>query len=441
MTKDPNLIDAYPTKELFVYMLVRDLNLGRAILDLLDNSVDGAHRLQQDNDYSNFHIRIDFDENKFKIVDDCGGIEVNVARNYAFCFGKPEGAEFTPGSIGKFGVGMKRTLFKLGKNFKVVSKTTSSIFEIEEDVDEWKSRKDDWHFKFKELDEKSSREISETGTSIEINNIYENIASEFKLENFKTTLINEIEKAYSVTLDRGLNISLNGIPIRSHDFMLFNSDQIKPAHFHKVYDLGAYPVTVRIYAGIANRDKAKGGWYIFCNGRMVLEADQTKITGWDEEFDDGKMRKYHADFAFFRGYVFFDCDDAGLLPWTTTKTGVDVDSPIFKAVKLEMISLMKPVLEFLTKLATERGEYENKEEREQEKIVELTPMVKYSNASTNNFFIQPILNVERREPTTQRIQYSKAIDKVVTVKAKLRVATYKEVGEKTFDYFYQMECE
>jgi hypothetical protein len=34
-------IDASPTKELFIYMLVRDISLSRAIIDLVDNSVVG----------------------------------------------------------------------------------------------------------------------------------------------------------------------------------------------------------------------------------------------------------------------------------------------------------------------------------------------------------------------------------------------------------------
>ena len=65
-------------------------------------------------------------------------------------------------------------------------------------------------------------------------------------------------------------------------------------------------------------DKTDGGWYIFCNGRMVVRADQSQLTGWGDS-DGKRMPKYHPDFAFFRGYVFFDCQNAALLPWTTTK--------------------------------------------------------------------------------------------------------------------------
>lgn len=67
------------------------------------------------------------------------------------------------------------------------------------------------------------------------------------------------------------------------------------------------------------------------------------------------MRVYHPDFAYFRGYAYFDCDDGALLPWTTTKTGVDVDSPIYKAVQGEMIEMTKPVLTFLTNLVKEKA--------------------------------------------------------------------------------------
>jgi hypothetical protein len=53
-----NRIEASPTKELFIYMLTRDIPLIRAILDLVDNSVDGATSLKSGNDYSPFWIRI-----------------------------------------------------------------------------------------------------------------------------------------------------------------------------------------------------------------------------------------------------------------------------------------------------------------------------------------------------------------------------------------------
>lgn len=117
-TIDKKRINASPTKEFFVYMLIRDIPLSRAILDLVDNSVDGARRLHSDGDFQDLWVRVELNSTHFRIADNCGGIPVEIARNYAFRFGRPSGAPPTPHSVGQFGVGMKRTFFKLGSKIK-----------------------------------------------------------------------------------------------------------------------------------------------------------------------------------------------------------------------------------------------------------------------------------------------------------------------------------
>jgi hypothetical protein len=432
------VIEADPTKEFFIHMLVRDIPLSRAILDLVDNSIDGAHRCATSGNYTDFWVNINMSHELFKISDNCGGIPVDIAKHYAFRFGRPEGADETPGSIGRFGVGMKRTLFKLGKHFKIVSKTTESSFVIEESVEAWKNEHRNWNFSFKELNENQKISLTDTGTTIEITELNENVRDEFSLKNFESALIAEMQTAYSIIMEKRFNININGIPLRINPIQLLTSDKLSPAFISKSYDnLGKSPVSVKIYAGISERDKAKGGWYVFCNGRMVLEADQTYVTGWD---DGNDIPKYHPIFAFFRGYVFFECDDAGLLPWTTTKTGVDVDSALFKAVKLEMCAVMGPVLEFLRLLEKERREVENEEERELAKMVSTSDQVSYSILRENDNFIFPKITIEKKDSNTRRIQYWVDKEKYEVVRKKLKVTTLTAVGEKTFDYFHQMEC-
>src|SRR4051812_25735665 len=99
-------------------MLTRDIELLPAIIDLVDNSVDGA-RATTPGDLSSHRIDIVADADIFRISDDCGGIDIDVARDYAFRFGRPEGHTGTDHSVGQFGVGMKRALFKLGSVFSV----------------------------------------------------------------------------------------------------------------------------------------------------------------------------------------------------------------------------------------------------------------------------------------------------------------------------------
>ena len=104
MSDNRRVIHAEPTKELFIYMLVRDIPLIRAIVDLVDNSVDGATRLQSNQNYEGLWIKILANKQFFKIEDNCGGITVKDAEEYAFKFGRANDAEATPKSIGRFGI-------------------------------------------------------------------------------------------------------------------------------------------------------------------------------------------------------------------------------------------------------------------------------------------------------------------------------------------------
>ena len=94
MTNDRcKTVDASPVKSFFVEMLTRDIELVDAILDLLDNCVDGILRKKgfdsSETPYKDFKAEIEFDANSFSITDNCGGIPWDL-RNYAFRMGKEE---------------------------------------------------------------------------------------------------------------------------------------------------------------------------------------------------------------------------------------------------------------------------------------------------------------------------------------------------------------
>lgn len=46
---ETKMIKANPTREFFVNMLVRDILLKQAIIELIDNSIDGARTIKKDN--------------------------------------------------------------------------------------------------------------------------------------------------------------------------------------------------------------------------------------------------------------------------------------------------------------------------------------------------------------------------------------------------------
>jgi hypothetical protein len=429
-----NQIDASPTKDFFISMLVKDIVLSRSILDLCDNCVDGARRLRPNGNFEGLHIRIELSERHFKIADNCGGIPADIARNYAFRFGRPSNMQATPHSVGQFGVGMKRSLFKIGTAFRIESRSINSHFVVNEDVNTWKSRAD-WKFEFETIEEDlpTQPEI-DRGTTLLIERLHESIAAEFKLENFQNRLISEVESAHQQSIKQGLAITLNTIPIRLKTSEMFESDSIQPANKVLTFqEANKASVTVKITCGVSVPDPSTAGWYVYCNGRLVLGPDQTIITGWGEGSGD-TIPKYHNTHARFRGYVFFDSDDAGRLPWNTTKTGVDYESKYFQAVRLEMIALMRPVIDFTRRLADEIGSDERPLETalEQAKAKDVSLLSHRDSFNAIHVHVPPALRAGR-------IQYSKPLDEIQKVKKILGVSSFKQVGEKTFEYFLAAE--
>lgn len=77
---ETKMIKANPTREFFVNMLVRDILLKQAIIELIDNSIDGARTIKKDNDFTGLKIAVDFDGDSFCIRDNCGGIPLDGLR-------------------------------------------------------------------------------------------------------------------------------------------------------------------------------------------------------------------------------------------------------------------------------------------------------------------------------------------------------------------------
>ena len=77
-------------------MLTRDIELKDAILDLLDNCIDGVLRRlttqqrKSKNPYRDYWAKITLNQNEFIIEDNCGGIPRVIAVRSAFMMGRPD---------------------------------------------------------------------------------------------------------------------------------------------------------------------------------------------------------------------------------------------------------------------------------------------------------------------------------------------------------------
>jgi len=172
---------------------------------------------------------------------------------------------------------------------------------------------------------------------------------------------------------------------------------------------------------------------------MVTGADQTETTGWGAEAET-LVPTYPNRSARLRGYAFCGSDNAGLPPRSTTKTGVDMDSPVYRATRQEMITVMRPVIDFLNKLSREVEAHED-ETPLQDAIADSKPAPLRDLRAVAVFAApQPTAAYRARARKDPVISYRRPIEQIRIAQKHLGVYTQREVGERTFDYYFKMEC-
>lgn len=422
------VISADPTKEFFISMLTRDISLTFSIIDLIDNSADAA---LASGGYAGKFVKINYSPDQFEIIDNCGGISRVAAAGYAFKFGRPSTAPLSPHSVGRFGVGMKRALFKIGTTFSVESDHPDGSFKISVNEAEWLRQEGPWSFNLSEC----NSFLEENGTQIKICNLHTPISEKFSDHYFTTSLINEIEKAHYKILRQGFCIEVNGQIVGLKDIGVINNENL--GIIGKSLSLGEVSVTIKI--GIGSRDYHAAGWYILCNNRMIENANKGSLTGWGV---DG-MPNFHPDFAYFRGVVEFNSEDGGNLPWNTTKSGVDTDNRVYRTTLIFMKQLMRKVTELLRERTTEQ-ENQAKELIEDTPIINSIEDVPFSSIFDINIpdgFLRPSTTPVTTSNPFRRISYLVEDTSLSKAKLLLGATTNRDVGELTFKYFLSNESE
>lgn len=359
----PKTVSASPNKDFFVHMLTRDIELGDAILDLLDNCVDGIVRslgtgLKKDKPYTKYFAKITLTPTKFLIEDNCGGIPLELAKTKAFHMGRPPGHRNDAATVGMYGIGMKRAIFKIGQQCEVRSRSGSEAFEVEISKG-WLSDAENWDLPIRRLD---LDEIPKPGTTIEIGELRPEVARRFdeKKDAFVTDFIKFVSQHYSIIIEKGFRVSINGKPVSPAPFKLLSSDiktskkggllapyllQAKINGVDVTVAVGFYrriPDEAEVEAEQEERaSKDDAGWTIVCNDRVVVYRDKTRLTGWGE----AGVPNYHGQFIAISGIVVMQSTDPWKLPLTTTKRGIDPSSDTYSVIK----DYMREGIKYFTK--------------------------------------------------------------------------------------------
>lgn len=455
-------LDASPIKSFFVSMLTHDIKLEDAILDLLDNCIDGILRSKKrdgDKPYKGFSAEVEFKSDLFSISDNCGGIPWSL-HDYAFRMGRalyrlPD----APGTIGAYGIGMKRAIFKIGRYCLISTRNGNDQYEVEIPTT-WFDDESDWNLSVRN----ARRSLKEDGTTIVVGNLNPGIVEQFSegAKTFKTGLERMVSTNYAYIIDKGFEVKINGDPVKPRTAkIVFDSRTreaapgIRPYIFKTTTDGVDVFLTVGFTRPIPSQSEildeqestryssVDAGWTVLCNDRAVLYCDRSEMTGWGE----AGVPRYHTQFIAISGIVEFRSDDARKLPTTTTKRGIDASSPLYLQIKNKMREGMRIFTDYTNKW---KGREEESTRQIQKgarlSLMEIKEEAQHLpfNATIRSFppgdQYKPKLPLPPRlEPTKRRISFVKDIAKIRTVATYYGDANMEpsQVGEECFDTIYE----
>lgn len=320
-------------------VLTKDITALESIFELIDNAVDAARdRLLASPDlerdkyglpsrYDGYKVEIRLRANSLVFADNCAGIPKTVLMDRAFVIGAMSNHAY---GIGRFGIGLKRALFRLGTQYRLYTDTGEfrAVMSFR-----------DAHLKGGDLELFALQRASLGApmTVIRISQLRDRVRHEFDAEAWRAALPTVLSKRYGRYVAKGLTISVNKSEIEPFGPGFRSYKDVKPTSESTV---GPNGVSIYIDTGMHERYRIKGeddysktevgsltdefGWYFVCNDRIVEIATHTPNLGW--------KTRWHQEYYGFVGWAYFVAEDPEHLPWDTKKTTIDPHSPAFRAI-------------------------------------------------------------------------------------------------------------
>lgn len=476
MTTNPySPVDTQPVKRFFVEMLTRDIAIEDAILDLLDNCVDGIIRSQStaegankndkpgNHPYEGFWANIIVSGEKFEIKDNCGGIPWS-SHERAFRMGRPtprpgEDAEDAGLSVGVYGIGMKRAIFKLGREAEILTQNRADRYSIPISED-WMTTENNWILPVVPVADKSDYD----GTQITVTKLAEGVSDVLGSDAFIGRLLKKIEAQYALIITKGLDVKVNGTSAKPYPIELrfapgnAGATEIRPYMFRSDSEGVEVFLAVGLREPIPDAETElegqreiryssdQAGWTVICNDRIVLYCNRDELTGWGT----AGLPRYHTQFIAISGVVEFR-GDPRLLPTTTTKRGLDFSSPLYQQVLNKMRDGLRMFVNFTNQWKTR--------EEDAKAYVLPVPAVSYIELKreTDDVKFNPVrtglegeqyrpkLPVPPNNATDQRIAYFREKTEIRELADTLlpdvenirEKDLWRRVGEASFDFTYE----
>lgn len=434
---------ASPEKRLFISLITRDITLVDAFLDLIDNSInaiieplsgsltswdDFKHLLDDENIEPKAKIKIDVSSTEILISDNAEGIDTATATDEIFRFGKSSQVACSRDRLSVYGIGLKRAIFKMADRVEMSSDHVQGGFTLDLNVPEWEaSTETPWSFN---ITARAPVTSLETGTSVRLTSLHQDVVRRIEDGVFLDDLKKRIARTYAFYISKLVVIEVN-------------KDRVQPVALRlgensASSDFKVGGVTCNIIAGIAAANGSStyvnenAGWYVFCNGRTVIFADKTELTGWGGGVGLPIFQPKHRPFM---GLVFFFSTNPEALPWTTTKAAINEESAVWQDAKRQMIVVGKQITRYLDKRYGSEGTEVSPSELREAAGAPRSALQASTNSS--KAFVEPV----KAAPVETKVQYFAKKEDVTRIAKYLRrpAMSAAEVGRSTFDFFLKNE--
>jgi len=325
--------------------LTKDVTTLEAIFDLVDNSIDAARDWLIENEcergkdnlplsYSGYYVNIRIDEDSIRVLDNCAGIDRDTLAKRALYTNMPSQHEY---GIGLYGIGLKRSMLKMGTEFS---------FYVDNGVEAFKSRFDNRGIGGGKENQVYADVIPTKGrrkSLFNVSNIKNEIKNDFHNPRWFDNAVREFSLRYAVYIKKGFKIVLHHVKNNTRKEIVEVAPGLRTqCEFPPTREVIKFDgVDVIIETGIHNDYTFPGeknynlslnrkltdffGIYFSCNDRVIVSASTEKSHGW--------KTKWHSEYNGYVCWVKFVSKDAALLPWNTAKTGLRTDSSLFLAVR------------------------------------------------------------------------------------------------------------
>lgn len=316
-------IDGTPKKRLFL-SIISDYDLKTGLCELIDNALDLWIRNNK-NPKITISVTLDYDRQFIQVSDDAGGVPEDQTELLI----APGASRNNMGEalIGIFGVGGKRAGVALGELVEIRTRyKKEKSLQIDLSA-EW-IESSSW-----EIDIYEIPPIAPSTTTVDITKVRQGF-DKSDVEHIRQHL----GETYSWFIKEGCSIVLNDSPIIP---LHFDSWAHPPAHPPRIARFSIEPssgknLDVTITGGLIldrNPELDNYGVYFYCNNRLIVKDLKVRDVGY---FVPSEAGVPHPDASLARVIVEF-CGPAELMPWNSSKSGINFSHPAFLSIRQRII--------------------------------------------------------------------------------------------------------